>query len=103
MAEVQAVVPFAVPVPELIDEWESRPVNRYRKVPGSPSHRDRPMAASGGNVARSIASRWRGCAALKRCALRTGFTPGWDSSGCPNATGTDARYDAAGCRQGQFL
>ena len=26
MPEVQAVVPFAVPVPELIAEWESRPV-----------------------------------------------------------------------------
>lgn len=36
MPEVQAVVPFGVPVPELIAEWESRPVIRYRKVPGRP-------------------------------------------------------------------
>src|SRR5918997_926284 len=36
MPEVQAAVPFAVPVPELIAEWESRPVIRYRKVPGRP-------------------------------------------------------------------
>ncbi|HVE95850.1 MAG TPA: hypothetical protein VNA67_02535 [Pseudonocardiaceae bacterium] len=39
MPEVQAAVPFAVPVPELIAEWESRPVIRYRKVQGRLSPR----------------------------------------------------------------